>query len=259
MVKIAYCSDLHLDNYRLFGNIAYPPILNPINDKADILIIAGDIFEYKYMYQHINFINALSESYEYVLLVEGNHEFYEGNINQDPPFEYPDNVILLKNETFTYKDIVFYGGTLWANVSDLSSLDQFNISQMIADFTIIEDDEAEDGLFTIDRMTLEYNKFIEGIFECHLNLKDNQKLFVISHFAPSIKSVTPQYAGSALNPYFCNNLDDMITGLDIDYFVHGHVHSSHDYMLGNTRVLCNPRGYPREIDHIIYLPKMIEI
>jgi hypothetical protein len=27
-------------------------------------------------------------------------------------------------------------------------------------------------------------------------------------------------------------------------WVHGHTHSSFDYLLNGTRVVCNPRGYP---------------
>jgi predicted NBD/HSP70 family sugar kinase len=49
---------------------------------------------------------------------------------------------------------------------------------------------------------------------------------------------------------------EKIKGMDIKCWVHGHTHSTHDYMIGNTRVLCNPRGYPREYGlPEIYLPK----
>lgn len=257
MTTIAYCSDLHLDNFKFMGVTVYPPILNPFNDKADILILAGDLFEYKYMTDHKTFIKSLSKSYKYVLIVEGNHEFYEGDINDKPAFKYPKNVILLKNNTFVYEDIVFYGGTMWANLSQLSSLDQYNIKHMINDFDIITDKE-NNRKFTIERMGDLYNEFIENLYETHLNLKEGQKLCVISHFAPSLKSVTPRYAGSSINPYFCNEIDELINGMDIKCWWHGHVHSIHDYMIGNTRVLCNPRGYPREYGLAeVYLPKRV--
>ena len=29
----------------------------------------------------------------------------------------------------------------------------------------------------------------------------------------------------------------------IKYWIHGHTHDACDYMIGDTRVLCNPRGY----------------
>jgi predicted MPP superfamily phosphohydrolase len=111
MVTVAYCSDLHLDNFRFFNGHAYPPIVNTKDNPADILILAGDLYEYKYMNDHKTFIQTLADSYKYVLIVEGNHEFYESDIDDKPSFTYPENVILLKNETFIYEGIVFYGGT----------------------------------------------------------------------------------------------------------------------------------------------------
>lgn len=258
MVKVAYCSDLHLDNFRLFGEWVYPPILNQSNNKADILIIAGDLGEYKYLLHHKNFIKSVAKTYKHVLIVEGNHEFYESDIDDLPPFKYPKNVHLLKNETFVYENIVFFGGTLWSNLTDLNSLDQYNIKHMISDFKLISN-KKENCSFSIEKMGHLYNAFIENLYETHINLKDDQKLFVISHFAPSIKSVTPGYENSAINPYFCNNLDDLIVGMKPIVWVHGHTHSMHDYMIGDTKVLCNPRGYPREMDHIVYTPKIIEI
>lgn len=259
MVTVAYCSDLHLDNFKIFGETVYPPIANTSEDKADILILAGDLYEYKYMNQHQQFIKSLAKCYKYVLIVEGNHEFYESDIDDKPAFKYPKNVILLKNNTFVYENIVFYGGTMWSNVSNLSSLDQYNIKQMINDFDIITD-KKNGKKFTLERMGELFNEFIENLYETHLNLKDDQQLVVISHFAPSIKSVTPRFAGSALNPYFCNDIDELIIGMNIPYWVHGHTHSTHDYMIGDTRVLCNPRGYPREYGLAdVYLPKYFTI
>jgi len=28
-----------------------------------------------------------------------------------------------------------------------------------------------------------------------------------------------------------------------DFWIHGHVHESHEYRIGQTTVSCNPRGY----------------
>ena len=30
---------------------------------------------------------------------------------------------------------------------------------------------------------------------------------------------------------------------NIKLWCHGHIHQSKDYMIGNTRIICNPRGY----------------
>ena len=42
--------------------------------------------------------------------------------------------------------------------------------------------------------------------------------------------------------------------------VHGHTHRRMDYMLGDTRVICNPRGYPGENEwYKNYQPVYVEI
>jgi Icc-related predicted phosphoesterase len=69
---------------------------------------------------------------------------------------------------------------------------------------------------------------------------------VVTHHAPSPGSVAPAYAGHPLNPAFASDLDALVAAGRPDLWVHGHVHTSFDYRLGATRVVCNPLGYPRE-------------
>jgi predicted phosphodiesterase len=61
------------------------------------------------------------------------------------------------------------------------------------------------------------------------------------------RSTHPQYQTDILSAAFVSNLsfiEEIQPGFD--FFIHGHVHSSSDYRVGRTRVLCNPRGYPGE-------------
>jgi len=41
----------------------------------------------------------------------------------------------------------------------------------------------------------------------------------------------------------------------VPLLLHGHVHRSLDYTIGNTRVVCNPKGYANENPH--FDPAMI--
>ena len=61
-----------------------------------------------------------------------------------------------------------------------------------------------------------------------------------------MRSCHEKYAGNPLNPYFCNNLDNFILDTKPFLWIHGHTHSEFDYFLGDTRVICNPLGYPGE-------------
>jgi len=66
---------------------------------------------------------------------------------------------------------------------------------------------------------------------------------VVTHHAPSFKSVVPRFADSLLSACFASNLDQLMGFSEL--WIHGHMHDSLDYMANGTRVICNPRGYCR--------------
>jgi Icc-related predicted phosphoesterase len=75
--------------------------------------------------------------------------------------------------------------------------------------------------------------------------KFDEKFVVVGHHAPSRQSTHPRYQDDTLmNGAYSSSLDEFI--LDhpqIKLWTHGHTHEDFDYMLGTTRVMCNPRGY----------------
>jgi Icc-related predicted phosphoesterase len=75
--------------------------------------------------------------------------------------------------------------------------------------------------------------------------KFDEKFVVVGHHAPSRQSTHPRYQHDALmNGAYSSSLDEFI--LDhpqIKLWTHGHTHEDFDYMIGTTRVFCNPRGY----------------
>src|SRR5690606_24568879 len=66
---------------------------------------------------------------------------------------------------------------------------------------------------------------------------------VITHFAPSLLSIHPRFAGSPINACFVSDLAARIERWQPTLWLHGHTHDSFDYRIGATRVLANPRGY----------------
>jgi Icc-related predicted phosphoesterase len=63
--------------------------------------------------------------------------------------------------------------------------------------------------------------------------------------APSFLSVNEKFKHDGKsNGAYCSDLSDLILdNPNIKVWVHGHVHDTCDYKVGDTRVLCNPRGY----------------
>ncbi len=67
---------------------------------------------------------------------------------------------------------------------------------------------------------------------------------VITHFAPSLRSLDPRYGPQPATASFCNADDDLIERCSL--WIHGHLHCRHDYRVGRlARVICNARGLVR--------------
>jgi Icc-related predicted phosphoesterase len=68
---------------------------------------------------------------------------------------------------------------------------------------------------------------------------------VVVHHAPSSLSIAERFkADTLMNGAFRSELDDFIEARpQIRLVCHGHMHNNSNYWIGETRVVCNPRGY----------------
>ena len=156
----------------------------------------------------------------------------------------------MDNESIIIDNIKFIGSTLWSNF-ELKGLIEKKESmkwakQNIADFTyIFKPNENGDGkyhCFTSEEMVKENEKSQQFIdYELKRNPFDGEKI-VVTHFAPHPKSIHPNFSRGDTS-YWVNNLEHLM-GFS-QYWVHGHTHSSFDYEVKGTKVICNPRGFSK--------------
>ena len=68
---------------------------------------------------------------------------------------------------------------------------------------------------------------------------------VVGHHTPSPFSIHPKYAHDTLmnGGYTSDLIEFILDRPQIKLWTHGHTHEQFDYMIGSTRVVCNPRGY----------------
>lgn len=72
-MKIQYCSDLHMEFHE---NMRFVKSL-PLEPVGDVLVIAGDVgYLVDTTIPHLRFWKWASENYRQVLMIAGNHEFY---------------------------------------------------------------------------------------------------------------------------------------------------------------------------------------
>ena len=246
-MKIAVCSDLHLE----FG-----PIVLENTEGADVLVLSGDICVAKDLMEHNaafankseaihNFFYTCCNNFPHVVYVVGNHEHYHGDFDQTKGelkrfLEPYNNVLFLEKEHVVIGDTAFFGATFW---TDMKKLDPIVIEQSrrgMNDFYIVRKGDRE---FNPHDSVNEFTDTLAALKDS-LTLAKASKMVVVSHHAPSSRSCHSRFGVSPINYAFYSDLDEFIldTGI-IKAWIHGHTHDPYDYMIGETRVLCNPRGY----------------
>jgi Icc-related predicted phosphoesterase len=69
---------------------------------------------------------------------------------------------------------------------------------------------------------------------------------VVTHHAPSSKSLDPQQSQELIRAAYASHLDELVARSGARFWIHGHLHRAKDYLIGNTHIVSNPRGYPNE-------------
>lgn len=111
---------------------------------------------------------------------------------------------------------------------------------------LVKDDMSSIRLITPQDYALYFQKAMDFLKEKVLEFK-YKPIIIVTHFAPSPYSIDSEYIGNPANPAFANNLNEFIlTNPNIRIWAHGHTHKPFDYILGQTRVICEPFGYNNE-------------
>jgi Icc-related predicted phosphoesterase len=262
-MKIAVCSDLHLE----FGDLS---LIN--EEKADVLILGGDIFVACDLKQwlhdesaqlivatssqkaradrYFDFISNCLEEFKNVVFIMGNHEHYHGDFAETAKiirdtFGAFDNFHFLDKECKVIDDVLFFGGTLWTDMNGEDPTTMHRIRTMMNDFNCVKN-TGEEGkkVFMPDDAVEDHYKFRRNLDEA-LTMYSSLPAVVVGHHAPSKASTHPRYKHETLmNGAYSTNLDNFILDRrQIKLWTHGHTHEDFDYMIGTTRIVCNPRGY----------------
>ena len=266
-MKLNIVSDIHLE----FG-----PIEIKNTQGADALILSGDICVANNLNQHDptrifgdnmsnrfhDFFEMCCSEYNDVIYIAGNHEHYNGDFQDSIPnlknnLAYLQNLHILDKEVVTINDVTFIGGTLWTDMNKEDASTMISIRGMMNDFIRVSNGKYEskykdqngvpyykNRILTPDDVVEDHKAMLEYI-RTVVQDKYGQKFVVVGHHAPSKLSTKPRYQNDIImNGAYSSDLSEFI--LDhpqIKLWTHGHTHDTFDYLVGSTRVVCNPRGY----------------
>ena len=231
-MRLHIYSDLHLE---------FAP-LEPPDTGADVVILAGDI------HVQTRGVGWAAQVFRRpVIYVPGNHEYYGGHFKntlakmRDRASE--TRVHVLDRDEVVIDGVRFLGATLWTDFSATGNLvlAALDARQRMTDYRRIRaasyrrlrpSDVVEDHRESVSFLRAKLAQPFEG------------KTVVVTHHAPSTRSIAARFRDDPghLNAAYVNRLEDLL-GPPVSLWVHGHTHTSFDYELLGTRVVCNPRGY----------------
>lgn len=190
------------------------------------------------------------------------------------------NLHILDKEYVELNGVCFAGGTLWTDMNKEDPMTLHGIKGYMNDYRIIENSnevvhfqkhvnkDKPVGMTDEEWMALDYNDRVTlkmgtrpAKFIPEDSVKDHKAMLqfikdsiasrpdmpwvVVGHHAPSKMSTKPRYEKDVMvNGAYSSDLSEFI--LDhpqIKVWTHGHTHHEFDYMIGSTRIVCNPRGY----------------
>jgi len=220
--------------------------------------------------RYYNFLKRCSERFPQVILIMGNHEHYHGDYAESASVIRTvvgemSNVHFLDKEWRIINGVLFFGGTLWTDMNNEDPETLRQIAYMMNDYRGVQnsnrtvsyrvpslDENNPDGVkfkerpatFSPQDSVVDHKEFLKKLDEV-LALHPDLTTVVCGHHAPSKASTHPRYKSEVLmNGAYSTNLDNFILDRrQIKLWTHGHTHEDFDYMIGTTRIVCNPRGY----------------
>jgi len=234
-MKVQIISDLHQE----FG------ITELDFGRADLVIFAGDT---NLGIKGIEWIKKQIKTTP-VIYILGNHEYYKGSypktLNKIREAAQDSNIFVLENESLELEGIRFHGATLWTDFSLFGNPVTYGMlcQGKMNDYKMIRRDPSYSKMRSIDTFILhqQSRKWLEESLAT-----SSSRNIVITHHAPSIKSVPEAYKEDALSAAYASDLEELILNYQPEYWIHGHIHTPANYQIGATNVICNPHGYINE-------------
>lgn len=237
-MRLLILSDLHREVWR-----NHAPRIDVAASRPDVVILAGDIATgtHGVAWAESTFAGLP------VLYVHGNHEAYGHALDTlqgelDAACQETGHVHHLQMRELRIGGVRFLGCTLWTDFAlhGNRAADMIGAHQGMNDYRRIR--LALHGYRKLRPAdTARLHALQRSWLEQHLDEPFEGRTVVITHMAPSARSVVPPFVGDPLSAAFASHLDPLVERADL--WIHGHTHTSLDYRIGRCRVVCNPLGY----------------
>jgi Icc-related predicted phosphoesterase len=235
-MRVRFFSDLHLE----FGPFEPPPA------EADVVVLAGDV------HLGVRGVRWAREAFpdKPVVYVPGNHEYYGHALprltEKMRDAARDSQVHVLDEEAVRIGDTTFLGATLWTDLELFGNreLAEASVQLALTDYERIRVSPKYRRLRPAD--TRKLHLYARTWLEAELARDPSGPAVVVTHHAPTPLSLDARFPTDPIQAGYASDLEELIRRHRPALWIHGHTHARHDYRVGETRVVCNPRGYTDE-------------
>jgi predicted phosphodiesterase len=241
-MKIQIFSDLHLEFYDTMPELDYHDEIPDM--EADVVIAAGDLGTGTMGAIWLRDRFPKSE----VIYIMGNHEYYGSQlpgVRDDIKrcFQKTPRFHLLENESFHLNGWHFFASTLWTdfNLNENPEQAMRNAKSLMNDYRSIKYDDGM--LEPIDTMILHHDS--RRKLKTFLQKSDPKKSIIITHHSPLFESVEGSRIEALARSAYTSDMIQLIEEYQPAYWIHGHIHKTMEYKIGETTIIQNGLGYPQ--------------
>jgi Icc-related predicted phosphoesterase len=232
-------SDLNLSRYAQRQPFSIP--------DADVCVCAGNVTPGN-LVRGVKLLGDRVCPYMPVVLVPGNADFFGSSIYEDSlaaaeQAEAFSDLYLLMGTSALVGGIEFFGDTLWSDFAlsgDLKGSVRAATEQL-TDYKRIKLRRQPIQRFN-PKVARKFHENARRTIEVFLCSRSPFPKVIVTHYAPSARSVPEEWRRDHVASSMASNLEHLIERYRPAAWVHGHVHNSCDYWIGETRILCNPKG-----------------
>jgi len=230
-MKAQLLSDLHTEFYEnalgFLKSLEFRPDLDFLLLPGDLIVPCSQGRE-----KTKQVLGYLSEKAKHCVFCCGNHCYYHGTRRASEEIlgsVMPENLHWLRNSLETIEGQKFFGGVMWFPDAPHNRM----YEDQLSDFLVI-------------------GGFRGWVYEENQAFRDaarrlvTDRTIVLSHHVPAYQAVHPTFRGDNLNRFFVSEMTDVILDKKPPLWVYGQTHLPGDMVIGKTRVVANPFGYPTE-------------
>ena len=173
------------------------------------------------------------------------------------------NVDVYENESIVIGDVAFVCSTFWTAMKNADPMVILHAEQIMNDYNQIRNGPPEEPwkrkLHPRDLINIHSQSKDYMFNEIREQKMKGKKVVCVTHHAPHQKSLEKEgyVTDDVLHHCYYTEYFEEISDLQPELWIHGHVHQSHDYTIGKTRVVSNPFGYFNHSENAEYNPELL--